>query len=110
MNKLENYICGKWISGEGEGQILFNAVNGTPIVSASTAGIDFEGAMVYARKKGGPALRKMTFHERGRMLRALALHLLAKKELFYTISYQTGATKIDSWIDIEGGIGNLFAI
>ena len=79
---------------------MLNAVNGEPIVSASTQGIDFESAMVYARKKGGPALR---------MLRALALHWLSKKELFYTISYKTGATKIDSWIDIEGGIGNLFS-
>lgn len=109
MNKLENYICGKWITGDGEGQLLFNAVNGAPIVSATTKGIDFESAMDFARKKGGPKLRKMTFHERGRMLRALALHLLEKKEKFYAISYQTGATKIDSWIDIEGGIGNLFS-
>jgi oxepin-CoA hydrolase/3-oxo-5,6-dehydrosuberyl-CoA semialdehyde dehydrogenase len=63
----------------------------------------------YARKVGGPALRKMTFHERGRMLKALAMHLMSKKEDFYKISWATGATRIDSWIDIEGGIGNLFA-
>jgi oxepin-CoA hydrolase/3-oxo-5,6-dehydrosuberyl-CoA semialdehyde dehydrogenase len=63
----------------------------------------------YGRKVGGPALRKMTFHERGRMLRALALHLSDQKEKFYAISYKTGATRLDGWIDIEGGIGNLFA-
>jgi oxepin-CoA hydrolase/3-oxo-5,6-dehydrosuberyl-CoA semialdehyde dehydrogenase len=65
--------------------------------------------MNYARKVGGPALRKLTFHERGRMLKALALYLMEKKEYFYTISSYTGATRVDSWVDIEGGIGNLFA-
>lgn len=109
MYKLGNYITGKWINGDGDGQQLFNAVNGEHIATASTEGIDFEAALQYAREKGNPALRKMTFQERGRMLRALALHLMAQKEKFYTISYQTGATRIDSWIDIEGGIGNLFS-
>jgi oxepin-CoA hydrolase/3-oxo-5,6-dehydrosuberyl-CoA semialdehyde dehydrogenase len=109
MIKLGNFISGKWMEGDGEGQLLFNAVTGTPIASATTKGIDFAGAVSYARTIGNPALRKMTFQERGRMLRALAVHLLEKKDIFYKISYQTGATKIDSWIDIEGGIGNLFS-
>jgi len=109
MIKLGNFISGKWIDGDGDGQLLFNAVTGTPIASATTKGIDFAAAVNYARTIGNPALRKMTFQERGRMLRALALHLLEKKDIFYKISYQTGATKIDSWIDIEGGIGNLFS-
>ena len=63
----------------------------------------------FARIEGGQALRKMTFQERGLMLKALALHLHSKKDQFYKVSWSTGATKIDSWIDIEGGIGNLFA-
>ena len=109
MNKLGNFVQGKWIEGDGDGQLLYNAVDGTPIVAASTKGLDFAAILQYAREKGNTALRKMTFQERGRMLRALALHLLEKKEKFYTISYQTGATRIDSWIDIEGGIGNLFS-
>ncbi len=109
MNKLENYITGRWIKGDGDGQDLYNAVNGQVIASATSKGIDFAGALQYGREVGNPALRKMSFHERGRMLRALALHLTAQKEKFYAISYQTGATKVDSWIDIEGGIGNLFA-
>lgn len=109
MYKLGNYITGQWIEGDGAGQELLNAVNGEVIATATTEGIDFEGALKYAREKGNTALRKMTFQERGRMLRALALHLMAQKEKFYTISYQTGATRIDSWIDIEGGIGNLFS-
>lgn len=109
MQKLENYILGKWVEGEGSGQQLYHAISGQPIYVAGTQGIDFESALKYARSKGNPALRKMTFQQRGRMLRSLALHLLNQKEKFYTISYKTGATRADSWIDIEGGIGNLFA-
>ncbi|MES1221358.1 MAG: phenylacetic acid degradation bifunctional protein PaaZ, partial [Bacteroidota bacterium] len=109
MKKLQNYISGNWIEGDGEGQILYNAVTGEPIANASTKGIDFEKILNYARTKGNPALRKMTFHERGNMLKALAFHLRDHLDAFYKISYQTGATKADSWIDIEGGIGNLFS-
>lgn len=109
MNKLGNLVTGKWIEGDGEGQILYNAITGEPIVSASTRGLNFKDIVDYARRTGNPALRKMTFHERGRMLRALATYLRQHLELFYQVSYQTGATRADSWIDIEGGIGNLFA-
>ncbi|MFT3932494.1 MAG: phenylacetic acid degradation bifunctional protein PaaZ [Chitinophagaceae bacterium] len=109
MNKLQNFVTGHWITGDGEGQLLYNAVNGNLIANATTKGIDFEAMLHYGREKGNPALRKMSFHERGGMLRALAFHLMEHKEKFYTVSYQTGATKADSWIDIEGGIGNLFA-
>lgn len=109
MRKLENFICGNWVAGEGDGQLLYNAVTGAPIGTASTRGIDFAAVTAFAREKGNRALRKMTFHERGRMLRAVALHLREHLDEFYTLSYQTGATRADSWIDIEGGIGNLFA-
>lgn len=109
MQKLGNFISGSWVEGDGEGVLLFNAVTGKPIASATSQGIDFEVVLNYARNKGNLALRKMTFQQRGRMLRALALHLLKVKEKFYTISAQSGATRVDSWIDIEGGIGNLFS-
>ena len=109
MQKLGNYITGNWINGDGEGTELYNAVNGNIITNATSQGLDFESVLKYGREKGNPALRKMTFQERGRMLRALALHLLKHKETFYAISYQSGATRVDSWIDIEGGIGNLFS-
>ena len=109
MAKLKNYAQGKWIEGEGDGTPLFNAVSGEQIASASSKGIDFKGMLDYARNTGGPVLRKMTFHERARMLKALALYLTDKKDIFYKLSAATGATKSDSWIDIEGGIGNLFA-
>jgi oxepin-CoA hydrolase / 3-oxo-5,6-dehydrosuberyl-CoA semialdehyde dehydrogenase len=109
MTKLENYISGKWVTGDGDGQLLFNAVTGDPIGSATTNGLDFKSIVEYGRTVGNPALRKMTFHQRGNMLKALALHLRNHLDKFYKISYQTGATKADSWVDIEGGIGNLFA-
>jgi len=109
MTKLQNYITGKWITGDGEGQQLFNAITGEPVATASTKGLDFKAMADYARTIGNPALRKMTFHQRGNMLKALDLHLRNHLDKFYKISYQTGATKADSWVDIEGGIGNLFA-
>ncbi len=108
MNQLKNYACGQWVAGEGEGQTLFNAINGDVVATASSKGLDFASMMDYARKNGGTALRKMTFHERGRMLKALALYLTERKEEFYKISWATGATRADSWVDIEGGFGNLF--
>lgn len=109
MYKLQNYISGNWEEGDGDGQLLYNAVSGEAIASATTKGLDFKSVLDYGRMKGTTALSKMTFHERGRMLRALAIHLRNHLEKFYSISFQTGATKADSWVDIEGGIGNLFA-
>jgi oxepin-CoA hydrolase/3-oxo-5,6-dehydrosuberyl-CoA semialdehyde dehydrogenase len=109
LTKIQNFVCGGWMSASDEGQPLHNAVNGELIAFASSGGVDFKQVLDYARKRGNPALRKMTFPERGRMLRALALHLTEKKEKFYSISYKTGATRADSWIDIDGGIGNLFS-
>ena len=107
--KIKSYAYGKWIEGEGPGQEVFNAITGEKIGEVTSNGIDFAAMLDYARKVGGPKLRKMTFHERARMLKALASYLMSKKDVFYPLSYATGATKTDSWIDIEGGIGTLFA-
>jgi oxepin-CoA hydrolase/3-oxo-5,6-dehydrosuberyl-CoA semialdehyde dehydrogenase len=109
MNKLENYVSGKWITGDGDGQVLYDAVTGEEIAIATTEGLEFASILDYGRRVGNRALRKMSFHERGRMLRALAIYLNERKEKFYQVSYKTGATKTDSWIDIEGGFGNLFS-
>jgi oxepin-CoA hydrolase/3-oxo-5,6-dehydrosuberyl-CoA semialdehyde dehydrogenase len=109
VKQLKNYAEGKWVAGTKQGETLFNAVTGEAIYTAGSDGLDFGAMMQYARKVGGPALRKLTFHDRGRMLKALAMYLLERKEYFYTISAYTGATRVDSWVDIEGGIGNLFA-
>ncbi len=109
MYQLENYVAGKWVRGAEAGQILYNAITAEPVASASTAGLDFKMITDYARNVGNLNLRKITFHQRGNMLKALALHLRKHLPRFYELSYKTGATKADSWVDIEGGIGNLFA-
>ncbi|HPJ54112.1 MAG TPA: phenylacetic acid degradation bifunctional protein PaaZ [Flavobacteriales bacterium] len=107
--QLKNYACGQWVAGTGKQAELVDASTGEPIATTSSGGLDFKAMLQYARETGGPPLRKMTFPERGRMLKALALHLMERKDEFYGISYRTGATKADSWVDIEGGIGNVFA-
>lgn len=109
MDKIKNFVTGLWVKGADDGAPLHNAVNGDLIGFASSKGLDFQEILNYGRNTGNRLLRKMTFPERGRMLRALALHLTEKKEKFYSISYKTGATRTDSWIDIDGGIGNLFS-
>jgi len=109
MQKLHNYALGQWIAGSGKGTELFDAVTDELVAVADSTGLDFAAMMHYGRTVGGPALRKMTFQERGRMLKALAMYLTERKAFYYTVSVKTGATKIDSWIDIDGGIGNLFA-
>lgn len=108
MKKLHNYVTGEWRAGTGEGVPMHDAITGEVIALSDTQGLDFGEILQYGREKGA-ALRKMTFQERGNMLKSLALYLVKKKADFYEISYRTGATKIDSWIDIEGGFGNLFA-
>ncbi len=108
MNTLQNYALGQWVAGADKGQDLYNAITGEVVATASSKGLDFARMCHYARTVGGPKLRKMTFQERGLMLKALALHLQSKKEDFYKVSWATGATRADSWVDIEGGIGNLF--
>ena len=109
MQQFQNYILGNWVNGTGIEYSAIHAITGKEIGTVSSAGIDFEAVLNYSREIGGPQLRKMTFQERGRMLKALALYLMDRKQTYYEISSWTGATKVDSWIDIEGGIGNLFA-
>ena len=107
--EVKNYILGEWIAGKGIEIEHQNAITGEIISSSSSADLDYEAILNYGRKIGSSALRKMTFQQRGEMIKSLALHLHKKKEIFYELSKATGATRIDSWIDIEGGIGNLFA-
>ncbi|MEP6492764.1 MAG: phenylacetic acid degradation bifunctional protein PaaZ [bacterium] len=107
--RLENFVNGEWVAGAGKAADLFHAVTGEKIAEASTGGIDFKAMVGYAKSVGGPALRRMTFHERALMLKAMAQYLMARKDEFYLVSAATGATKQDSWVDIEGGIGTFFA-
>ena len=75
MKKVHNYIQGEWAAGYGIEYVAHNAITGEDFAEVSSAGIDYASVLEYGRKIGGPALRKMTFQERGRMLKALALHL-----------------------------------
>lgn len=109
MNQLESYVYGQWLRGTGNRQLLTDAVTGEFIAETGTQGIDFKAAVDFARNIGNPTLRRLTFHERGNRLKALALHLQQHLPAFYELSYRTGATRADSWVDLEGGIGNLFA-
>ena len=106
--RLQSYAQGHWVTGAGRPTELFHAVTGERIAEATSEGLDFGGMLEYARRVGGPKLRAMTFHQRARMLKAMAQHLMEHKEGLYQISTGTGATKADSWIDIEGGIGTFF--
>lgn len=108
MEKTQHYILGNWSAGKGEGAPIADSVTAEIFTSVTTEGLDVPAILQYGRDHG-ETLRKMTFQERGNMLKKLALYLTKKKDAFYELSYRTGATRIDSWIDIEGGFGNLFA-
>jgi len=106
--KLMNYAADRWIAGSDLASIP-SAVTGEPVAETGSRGLDFAAMAAHARKRGGPALRAMTFHDRARMLKALATAVIERKEELYELSYNTGATKTDGWIDIEGGAGTLFS-
>ena len=105
--KLESFVLGRWQAGSGPGVLLTDASTGAAIAEATSGGLDFKAILDYARRVGGPALRALTFHERAALLRAAGKKLLELKEEFYELSYGTGATKADAWIDIDGGIGTM---
>lgn len=106
--KLKNYISGQWIEGNGHEIPLYNAVNGELVAISDTSGLDFEEALHFGRTIGYKNLSSMTFYDRGEMLKKVALYLLERKKKYYELSYKTGATHIDSWVDIEGGFGTFF--
>ena len=106
--KTQHYVQGQWQSGNGEGIPVFDSITGEHFTSTTVEGLDVASILQYGRDKGH-TLRKMTFQQRGNMLKSLAMYLTKRKQAFYEISYRTGATKRDSWVDIEGGFGNLFA-
>ena len=107
--RLLNYALGEWVAGTGTGTPLHHAVTGAEVARASSDGLDFKAMLEYGRGVGGPALRALTFHQRARILKALAQYLTARKDEFYRVSAWTGATKGDTWIDVDGGFGTLFA-
>ena len=109
MKQLQNYAHGEWVTGTGTGTALYHAVTGAQVAVATSDGLDFKAMLDYGRTIGGPTLRAMTFHQRARILKGLAQYLTAHKAGYYAISAWTGATRTDSIIDIDGGIGTLFA-
>ncbi|MFB0872634.1 MULTISPECIES: phenylacetic acid degradation bifunctional protein PaaZ [unclassified Sphingobium] len=105
---LKNYARDAWIEAQNNLTDLRSAVTGEIVARTGSDGLDFKAMLDHARTAGGPALRRMTFHERARMIKALATAIIARKEELYALSWATGATRTDSWIDIEGGAGTLF--
>ena len=105
---LQSYIGGRW-QGQQAASALRSAVNGTTVAYIHGEALDFAEAVEHARRKGLPALMAMDFQERAQRLKALAKYLMEHKEQLYAVSAHTGATKVDSWIDIDGGAGTLFA-
>src|SRR5881398_697217 len=107
--KLLNYERDQWVAGAGNLAEIPSAIDGAPVAMTGSGGIDFGAMLRHAREVGGPALRKLTFHERARMIKALGLAIMARKGDLYELNYLTGATRKDGWIDIEGGAGTLFS-
>jgi oxepin-CoA hydrolase / 3-oxo-5,6-dehydrosuberyl-CoA semialdehyde dehydrogenase len=107
--KLLNYAADQWVAGDGSLSEVLSALTGEVIAETGSSGLDFRTMLDHARNVGGPALRRMTFHERAWMLKDLANAVMARKEELYELSYNTGATRTDGWIDIEGGAGTLFS-
>jgi oxepin-CoA hydrolase/3-oxo-5,6-dehydrosuberyl-CoA semialdehyde dehydrogenase len=106
---LLNYAADQWVRGDGSLAEVESAVTGEVVATTGSRGLDFRAMLEHARNVGGPALRRMTFHERAWMLKDLANAIMARKEELYELNYLTGATRTDGWIDIEGGAGTLFS-
>ncbi|MHB1049942.1 MAG: phenylacetic acid degradation bifunctional protein PaaZ [Bacteroidota bacterium] len=106
---VKSFAYGQWIEGSGSPSPLYSAVTGEHIFDTDSTGFDFARMASYARSVGGTAIRRYTFHQRALMLKELAKYLNERKEDLYTLSSYTGATKNDSWFDIDGGIGTLFS-
>jgi len=105
---LHSFAAGEWIAPSGDLVRLKSAVSGEPIAELSAQNLDVGAMAAHARAVGGPALRRLTFHERAGMLKALAQYINERRDPLYELSYETGATKADSMIDIDGGIGTMF--
>ena len=108
MLTAQSYATGRWIAPDDTATDIIGPVTGQPVARAGSAALDFGAMLDHARTRGGPALREMTFHQRAKMVKALAAYLDARKEELYEINPLTGATRRDGWVDIDGGIGTMF--
>ncbi len=109
MALLRSYVSGTWVTPEGDGRPVLDAVTGAEVARVSSAGIDMAAALDHGRSAGGPALRELTFHQRAGLLKALGSHLREHRDELYALSARTGATLADSKFDIDGGIGVLLS-
>lgn len=107
MRQVHSFAAGAWVPPGSGARSIVSAITGDVIAEAGNDGLDVQGMREYARDVGGPALRAMTFHDRARMLKALALHLRERRQVLYDLSFDTGATQADHLIDVDGGIGTM---
>lgn len=107
VQDVRSFVAGHWVGSDHNARDIRSAVTGDVIARAGTASLPVEEMLAYARNVGGPNLRQMTFHQRAKMIKALALHLGQHKQCLYDISFATGATQKDHLIDIDGGIGTM---
>jgi oxepin-CoA hydrolase / 3-oxo-5,6-dehydrosuberyl-CoA semialdehyde dehydrogenase len=109
MTRLRSYVCGDWYEARTGYADIRSAVDGRVVAQVSSEGLNFSAALAYARNVGGPALRRMTFHQRAQLVKELALYLNDRKSRLYDLSYDTGATQKDCFFDIDGGVMTLFS-
>ncbi|WP_107495801.1 phenylacetic acid degradation bifunctional protein PaaZ [Thalassobius sp. I31.1] len=108
IQQINSFAAGEWIAPGAGARNIASAVTGDIIASAGNNALDVQGMLDYARNVGGPALRALTFHDRAKMIKALALAISKNKQALYDLSFATGATQSDHMIDIDGGIGTMF--
>ena len=108
LMKVSSFAAGQWIAPGAKARPIASAITGLPLAEAGGADIDMQAMIDYGRNIGGPALRAMGFHDRAKMLKALAVHLGQHKQELYDLSFDTGATQSDHMIDIDGGVGTVF--
>jgi len=106
--QVSSFVHGTWMAPGDGARDIENAVTGRVMAKAGNTALDTRAMLAHARTTGGPALRKLTFHDRARMIKALAMALNARKQELYDLSFSTGATQADHMIDIDGGIGTMF--
>jgi oxepin-CoA hydrolase/3-oxo-5,6-dehydrosuberyl-CoA semialdehyde dehydrogenase len=107
MLDVQSFAAGQWIASGSGARNIASAITGEVIATAGNDALNVQSILGHAREVGGPALRKMTFHDRAKMLKAVALYLMERKQTLYDLSYDTGATLSDHKIDVDGGIGTM---
>lgn len=107
MRRVHSFAAGHWVAPGTGARAIASAITGEVIAQAGNDALDVQGMRAYARDVGAPALQAMTFHDRARMLKALALHLRGHRQTLYDLSFDTGATQSDHLIDVDGGIGTM---